>query len=158
MISENSDLYEFRMALFDNGDPDEFLLFIRNFNMTPEETGTIGYCAKVQYLCTQVRGEVLHQFDALSNEVEGATPTTLENIILGLGTYFFPVNALSKKNCVMRRIIRKPRGLKVRRYMARLIDLNEYLAVFPGGNMSENNWTTELYKNLLNSTPRSWIK
>ena len=31
--SEKSDLYEFKMALFDNFDPEEFLLFICNFNM-----------------------------------------------------------------------------------------------------------------------------
>ena len=29
-----SDLYEFKISLFDNGDPEEFLLFVRNFNMT----------------------------------------------------------------------------------------------------------------------------
>ena len=31
--SENSELYEFKMALFDNGDPEEFLLFIRNLTL-----------------------------------------------------------------------------------------------------------------------------
>ena len=30
--SKKSDLYEFKMTLFDNGDPEEFLLFIRNFS------------------------------------------------------------------------------------------------------------------------------
>ena len=32
--SENSDLYEFKMALFDNGEPEEFLLLVCNFQMT----------------------------------------------------------------------------------------------------------------------------
>ena len=32
--SEISDLYEFKMTLFENGDPEEFVLFIHNFNMT----------------------------------------------------------------------------------------------------------------------------
>ena len=31
---EKSDLYEFKMSLFDNGKIEEFLLFIQNFNMT----------------------------------------------------------------------------------------------------------------------------
>ena len=30
--SQKSDPYEFKMALFDNGEPEEFLMFIRNFN------------------------------------------------------------------------------------------------------------------------------
>ena len=35
-MSEKSYLYEFKMALFDNGDPEEFLLFISNFITTLE--------------------------------------------------------------------------------------------------------------------------
>ena len=34
-------LYEFRMSLFDNGDPEDFLLFVRNFNMNLAGTGTL---------------------------------------------------------------------------------------------------------------------
>ena len=33
-MSQNTDLYELKMALFDNSEPEEFLLFIVNFNMT----------------------------------------------------------------------------------------------------------------------------
>ena len=32
--SNNSELYEFKMALFDNGDLDKFFLFVQNFNLT----------------------------------------------------------------------------------------------------------------------------
>ena len=42
------DLYEFKMALFDNRDPEEFLLFIRNFNMTLEASVTLKYGANIQ--------------------------------------------------------------------------------------------------------------
>ena len=44
--SEKSDLYEFKMTLFDNGDPAEFLLFISNFNMTLEVSATLLSCKK----------------------------------------------------------------------------------------------------------------
>ena len=30
-MTEKLDLYEFKMALFDNGDPEELFLFVRNF-------------------------------------------------------------------------------------------------------------------------------
>ena len=39
--SEKSDLYKFKMDLFDNGNPEEFLLFIRSLNMTIETSGMI---------------------------------------------------------------------------------------------------------------------
>ena len=82
----------------------------------------------------------------------------MEAIILGLGAYFFPVNSLSKKKRAMRRIMRKPRGLKVRRYSYCLIDLNEYLDSFPGENMPDKIGLTELNQNLLFSMPNGWSK
>ena len=39
--SSTMDLYEFNISLFDQGEPEELLLFIRNFNMTFLETGTL---------------------------------------------------------------------------------------------------------------------
>ena len=35
------------------------------------------------------RGEVLHQFDLLFDNIESSTPLTLEAIILGFGAYLF---------------------------------------------------------------------
>ena len=55
--SPTSDLYEFKISLFDNGEPEEFLLFVRNFNMTLAASGTLEAGTKYQYLCTLFRGE-----------------------------------------------------------------------------------------------------
>ena len=85
---EKLDIYELKMALFENNEPEEFLLFVRNFQMTLEDSGGIATRAKIQYLCTLLRGEALHQLDMLSVEV-GITTTRHSNcIILGLGMYF----------------------------------------------------------------------
>ena len=54
------------------------------------------------------------------------------SIILGLVTYFFPVNDLQNKNLAMCHENSKPCGLKVRRYASCLIELIKYLDVFPG--------------------------
>ena len=83
---ENLDLSEFKISLFDNGDPGEFLFFIMGFNVTLEASGTLHYGAKIQYLHTLVHGEVLRQFDTLSAEVGSATSEKLTSIILVLGT------------------------------------------------------------------------
>ena len=58
--SEKLDLYGFKMTLFDNGNPEELLLFIRNFNMTLEVSIALVSGANIQYLLTLVRGEALH--------------------------------------------------------------------------------------------------
>ena len=51
-----TDLYEFKMSLFDNDEPEEFLLFVRNFNMTLAASGTLEAGMKYKYLLTLVRG------------------------------------------------------------------------------------------------------
>ena len=47
-MSENLDLYEIKMALFDNSNPEEFLLFVRNFNTTLNVSGKFKAGAKIQ--------------------------------------------------------------------------------------------------------------
>ena len=49
----------------------------------------------------------------------------------------------------------KPGSLKVRHYVARMIDLNEYLASFLGDTLSDKISVTELDKILLNIMPNS---
>ena len=56
--------------------------------MTIEASGKIKAGAKIQYLRTLVRVEVLYKFDTLSSEVGIDIPVNLMSIILGLGTYF----------------------------------------------------------------------
>ena len=62
------------MSLFDHDEPEEFLLFVCNFNMTLVETGKKETDSNIQYLCTIVRGEALLQFEFFSAYVEIMTP------------------------------------------------------------------------------------
>ena len=119
------DLYEFRMYLFDHGEPYEFLLFVKKIQMTLAATGKLETEAKVQYICTLVCGEALRQFDLLSSDVKNIeTPLDVDYPPMGLAWYFFPVNSLSKQKGAMLRCMKNPRSLKVRRYAARLIYFN----------------------------------
>ena len=47
--SEQLDLYEFEMALFNNSNPEEFLLFVFNFIINLEASGTLQTGANTQY-------------------------------------------------------------------------------------------------------------
>ena len=61
------------MALFDNGKPEEFFLFVWNFQINLEASGIIVYSAKIQYLFTLLHGEALHRLNTFSVEVESKT-------------------------------------------------------------------------------------
>ena len=77
------------MALFENGELGEFLLFVQNINITFLESWTLETGVKIQYICTLVRGEALREFDSLSEDVEGLKPLTMVTIIIELTSYFF---------------------------------------------------------------------
>ena len=125
------------MVLFDNGNLDEFLLFVHNFQTNLEALVTPAAVTKIQYLCTIVRGKALHQLNILYVEVGFMTLENLNLTIMGLRTYFTSVNFLSKQKCAMCRGMRKPCKLKVKCYAARLIYINEYLETFSGEKASE---------------------
>ena len=54
--------------------------------------------------------------------------------------------------------MRKPRGLKVRLYVAHLLDLNDYLDSLPGSTLFDKIGVTKLNEILLNIMPNSWSK
>ena len=79
-MSERLDFYKLKMALFDNGDPEEFLLFIRKFQMTLKASGTITSGSNIQYICMLVCGEAFCQIDTLSSEVRSTTSEHLNSL------------------------------------------------------------------------------
>ena len=119
--SSTSDLYEFKISLFYNGEMEEFLLFVRNFNTTLAASGTMDADAKFQYLCTLVHREALHKFDSLSADVESTETLDVDYIIRGLAQQFPPLNSLPKQKHAMRRGMKKTCSLTVMHYAARLI-------------------------------------
>ena len=80
--------------MFENGEPEEFLFLVSNFNITLAASGMLEAGAKYQYLFTLVQVEALHQFDSFSAEVESTQTLNVEDIIKGLANYFPPVNLL----------------------------------------------------------------
>ena len=58
----------------------------------------------------------------------------------------------------MRHGTEKPRALTVRRYAARLIDINEYLTSFPGATLNDKIGVNELKEILQNIIPNSWSR
>ena len=103
-------------------------------------------------------GGALLQLDILSAEVGSTTSENLKSIILGLGTYFFPVDALSKQKRAMLQGMKNPCGLKVRFYAAHMIDCNKCLALVNWEKASDNTCESELNEILLNRIPNSWIR
>ena len=74
----------------------------------------------------------LQNFDTISAQIGHTANENLNQTILRLGAYLFQINLLSSKNCVVRFITRNTQELKVKICAARIIEMNEYLDIFPG--------------------------
>ena len=72
----------------------------------------------------------------LSAEVGITTLENLKNIILGLGMYFPPVDALSKKKHVMRHGMKKQAHVQI--FDCESVTLKEYVNMFERMEKSEN--------------------
>ena len=77
------------MALFDNCNLEEFLLFVQNFKIMLKALGTLAASANLQYLRMILCGKVLCKVDALSDHLGNTNTTHLNLIVFGLGMYLF---------------------------------------------------------------------
>ena len=112
--------------------------------------------AKVQYICKLVCGEVLRQFDLLSDDVENTdTSLTVDYPLKGLAYYFY-LRIIFQNKRVQCTYVQKQNRLKVSRYALRLIDLSEYLTSFTGATIADKIGVFELNEFTLNSMTNIW--
>ena len=79
--------------------------------MTLEVSGTLTTGEKsIPILFPYVKS--LPEFETLCAQIGNTTTTNFNHILLGLGTYYFLVNNLSKEKCVVGRVIRNLYRLK----------------------------------------------
>ena len=90
---ENSDIYDFKMTLFYNNKTEELLLFVHILKMVLDASRTLADNVNLQFLNTIICGEVLQQVHHLCDKVGSTTMAHIKRVILGLGTYFSPLNA-----------------------------------------------------------------
>ena len=101
-----------------------------------------------------LRGEHLRDFDELASQNDGMTNAHIKHITKGLLRYFFPISALSKQKHAMR----KPRRISFKHFSTRLMEMNNFLPLFPGLEASKKMSSKELNKILLHAIPNSWVK
>ena len=61
------------MALFDNGEPEEFLFLTKNCKMMLKDSGIIFVNANLHYIRMLLHGETLRHFDTLCDHVRSTT-------------------------------------------------------------------------------------
>ena len=127
-----SQTYELAVPYFRSGTPEEWLLFVRALqkvivgqNIT---TGPNKYAMARRLL----EGDALAKFNEVATERGNQTNDNFVLCLRDVMEHVFPKRAIAVQKRYMRRYMRKPRTVKTREYMARFVEMNEYLREFPG--------------------------
>ena len=122
--------YKLKIVTFEHGQPEEFIQLIKNFKRAVYGTETTTAANKINYLHTLLSGEALRELDKLASQNAGTNNTHLKFIQEGLLGVFI-INALSKQKRAMRCDMCKPQDTPFKCFTTRLMELNNYLPLFP---------------------------
>ena len=146
------------MNTFDCGQPKELLSLLRNFKIVIDGAGVTTPSGRINYWRTMLREQALREFDKLQPQYCGAINNHLDLIQECLLEYVFPINALLKQKCVMRRAMRKTWSIAFKRFTERLTEMNNFLPLFPGSEASKKMETEEINKVILHAVPNGRSK
>jgi hypothetical protein len=156
--NNDSPTYSMPVRYFDNGTPEEWLMFQKALskvligqNIT---TGppTYGMARRL------MEGAALSKFDE-SALLQGAeTLVHYEEVMKDITNYVFPTRALQIQKRYMRRHMRKAPFMKMKDYMARVEELNNYLSMFPDYNNGDELHEDELLDIYEYGIPKTWSK
>ena len=135
---DKSQLYEVVTRAFDHGTPEEWIrhrkmilriLVGQNITAGPD-----------MFRMTRrlLEGKALADFEAsvTTNGYKEDQVGNLKLVLDDVAVPIFPPRALQKQRRAMRRRMPKPLGMPVAHYWARIVELNQFLPLFPGGDAS----------------------
>ena len=110
--------------MFEHGQPEEFLMLMKNLKNALDRTNTNLAARKIYYLLTLLCGESFWAFDELEIQNNGTSNEHLKFIQEGLLGYFPLIDTLSKQNRVMHHVMCKPRETLFKLFDTHLMEVN----------------------------------
>ena len=152
----DSGLYELTVAYFRTGTPEEWLLLRKAIlevctgqNLT---TGPQRYTVARRIL----KGDALAAFNDKATDLGNETVGNFDQCLEHVTDHVFPARALQTQKRYMRRMMVKPRDVTIRKYAARLAEINGYLDDFPPHQAGQAIPLDELLEILEFAIPVSW--
>jgi hypothetical protein len=153
---EQSTTYELTIPYFTSGTPEELLLFIKSVRKIFAGQNITDGPGRYAIMRRLLQGDALAAFDRAAANQGTETRDHLEAVIRDLKTHVFPRRALANQKRYMRRFLRKPRDLKIREFVTRLVEVNEYLNEFPPSEANQKLPTDELMDIAEFAVPATW--
>jgi hypothetical protein len=151
-----TDKYSVTVPIFKSSKPEQWLDFLKEFHKV--EVGQCLESATAKYsVCRNLLdGEALRVFDLNSNQYLELTVENFQECLNAVTTYLMPPNPLRLQKRYMRRVLKKPEKQTVREYVARLLELNNYLDKFPPFQDNQRFSNEELAEIIEYSMPSMW--
>ena len=159
---DKSSQYEIAVPFFDSGTPEEWIYFQRclerAFSGQGDTTGPQQY-KKTRML---LQGEALTAFEAHVSTTAGHSESvnSLKEALGAVTNSVFPKKAAQVQKRFLRRFLRKPKEMPIKKFAARVTEINSYLKYFPkeNGNVPSSLPTDEVVDMLEFGCPPSWQK
>ena len=153
----SSETVDRHFPIFHTGTPEEWIIWLRNWEMIRKGLNLTTGAAWNGMVRQLLDGDALRVFDA---EIENAPTVTTVRVTSALQVVaareVFPKKALMRQKRFLRYGVRKTRDWTVRRFSARLQELNSMLERFPGGSASAVLEEDELKESLVRAMPNLW--
>ena len=155
---EQSTTYELTIAFFSGGAPEDLLLFLKNLNKVMVGQNITSGPNMFSLVRRLLQGDALAAFNNAASETGAETVVNFRLCLQKLKTHVFPKKPLMTQKTFMRRFLKKPRDMKVREFMTRLIEMNEYLADFPPFEPNQKLSHEDLMDIAEYAMPATWLR
>lgn len=156
--------YKMKVAKFDNGTPGEWIDVIESFHEIWIQNSMTSAADKEASIKSILRDDSLTAFESsIEDSKEAAVQENppisvamIETALTDVSKNVFPHRALEIQKLWMRRAIRKPKDMTVRRLVAIISKMNKSLARFPGASEDDKFNSNELLEIIEWSLPNTW--
>ena len=156
--NDRSPTYDMAVVYFDAGTAEEWFLFQENLHKAFLGLNLTAANDKVNMTRRLLKGAALAAFNTHLPSDPVVTDAQFDACMQEVTKSVLPMKALQAQKRYMRRYIRKPRDMKIRKYVNRVIQLNMYLALFPPFGTQQQLPEDELLDLLEWGIPASWQK
>ena len=115
-----------------------------------------GLANKYGMMRNLLRGDALRVFDQGARTFGEENAENFAKVTNKLIEYFFPPNALVTQKRYMRRFMRKSRGMTIREFYVRTLEINNRCAKFPPFKANQKMQDDEIKEIIEFAAPQSW--
>ena len=151
--------YNVTVQYFDEGTPEEWLELLAAHKRVCQGQNITNGPGMYDVLRRHLKGTAVTKYGNVAREAGPQTVQNFKIVVKELTKYFFPQHAVRIQKRYIRRFLKKPKDMKFRAFVSRVLELNGHLDKFPEetANVTPSILETDELKDILHhACPSSW--